>query len=243
MEEYFWREKSRVKWHSQGDRNTKFFHTYARIRRKTNTINSLVIDDSVISNQSLLENHIVEHFTNLFNQNYVLQENGLIRKVIPKLVNDPINDMLTMIPSEEEIHKAVLNLNVDSSPWPDGFGGIFFHKYLSIIKNDIVAAVIQFFTQGWMLPNYNANTLILIPKSNDASNIDRLASILPILISKEQKGFVAGRNIRDGVCITSEAINILQNKSFSGNAALKIDIAKAFDTLNWDFLIATLDSF
>src|SRR4051812_32535592 len=49
MEEDFWREKSRIKWHSQGDRNTVFFHTYARIRRKTNLINSLIIDDSVVS--------------------------------------------------------------------------------------------------------------------------------------------------------------------------------------------------
>ncbi|XP_058749517.1 uncharacterized protein LOC131622496 [Vicia villosa] len=34
-----------------------------------------------------------------------------------------------------------------------------------------------------------------------------------------------------------------RNKSYRGNVALKIDIAKAFDTLNWDFLIETLSCF
>lgn len=33
-EDEFWREKSRIKWHSNGDRNTNFFHTYAKIIRK-----------------------------------------------------------------------------------------------------------------------------------------------------------------------------------------------------------------
>jgi hypothetical protein len=60
---------------------------------------------------------------------------------------------------------------------------------------------------------------------------DRLASLLPDLISDKQKGFIHDRNIKDCLCIASEATNLLHNKSFGGNLALKIDITKAFDTL------------
>jgi hypothetical protein len=35
---------------------------------------------------------------------------------------------------------------------------------------------------------------------------DRLAVILPSIISKEQRGFVKGRQIRDFICLTTEAI-------------------------------------
>jgi hypothetical protein len=110
------------------------------------------------------------------------------------------------------------------------------------------------------MPNYNANTLILIPKTPNADSIDqfrpialanfkfkiiskvladdRLAQILPSIISKEQRGFVNGRNIKDCICLTSEAVNLLPKKAFGGNLALKIDISKAFDTLrSWDFLL------
>jgi hypothetical protein len=55
------------------------------------------------------------------------------------------------------------------------------------------------------------------------------------IISEEQRGFIQGRNIRDCICTTSEAINLLHNKSFGGNVAFKVDIAKAFDTVEWGF--------
>lgn len=45
------------------------------------------------------------------------------------------------------------------------------------------------------------------------------------------------------MCITSEAVNLLQNRSFGGNIALKIDIKKAFDTMDWDFPIHVLHPF
>jgi hypothetical protein len=45
------------------------------------------------------------------------------------------------------------------------------------------------------------------------------------------------------LCVASEAANLLHNKSFGGNLALKIDIRKAFDTLEWSFLLKVLKSF
>jgi len=38
-------------------------------------------------------------------------------------------------------------------------------------------------------------------------------------------------------------VNVLHKKTFGGNLALKVDMAKAFDTLNWDFLIKVLKTF
>jgi hypothetical protein len=60
---------------------------------------------------------------------------------------------------------------------------------------------------------------------------DRLASIMLTLVSKEQKGFIHDRKIKECLCVASEAANLLHNKTFGGNLALKIDITKAFDTL------------
>lgn len=146
-----------------------------------------------------------------------MQDSNLIRDVVPSLVNDITNEMLTMIPTADEIHRSVLNLNSNSASGPDGFGGIFFHHYWDIIKLDVINVVTQFFTQGWILPNYNANNLILIPKDKDANCLrqyrpialanfkfkiiskilaDRISTILPTIISQEQKGFVSGRNTK-----------------------------------------------
>lgn len=134
----------------------------------------------------------------------------------------------------------------------------------SIIKKDVVSAVLQFFTDGWILPSYNSNTLVLIPKTPNADTVDqfrpivianfkhkiitkvlanRLSQILPNIVSQEQRAFIHGRNIKDCICLTSEAINLMQAKTFGGNLAMKVDIAKAFDTLEWGFLLKVLKPF
>jgi len=63
------------------------------------------------------------------------------------------------------------------------------------------------------------------------------------IISVEQRGFIQGRNIKNCICVTSEAINQLHNKTFAGNLAFKVDMAKVFDTLEWRFLLKVLKSF
>lgn len=38
LEEVFWKEKVRLNWNLLGVRNTKFFHTYAKIKNKSKII-------------------------------------------------------------------------------------------------------------------------------------------------------------------------------------------------------------
>jgi hypothetical protein len=169
-----------------------------------------------------------------------------------------------MLPSQQEIKSAVFSLNKESAPGPDGFGAFFFQTYWDIIQVDVVKAVLEFFTTSWIMPGYNSNIIALLPKIPTASTIeqyrpiamanfkfkiiskviaDRLAPIMPSIISEEQMGFIHQRNIQDCLCVASEATNLLHNKSFGGNLALKIDITKAFDTLEWPFLMKVLKQF
>ncbi|GAU40289.1 hypothetical protein TSUD_362690 [Trifolium subterraneum] len=155
-------------------------------------------------------------------------------------------------------------MNKNGAPGPDGFGAFFFQTFWDIVKVDVYNAVMKFFNTNWVMPGFNSNTVVLIPKVSDADTIgqfrpiamanfkfkiiskilaDRLALILPDIISKEQRGFIKGRQIKDCICLTSESINMLHHKSFGGNLAVKIDIAKAFDTIDWSFLLKVLKSF
>jgi len=57
------------------------------------------------------------------------------------------------------------------------------------------------------------------------------------IISPQERGFVRDRNISNFVLLASEAINMSSKKQYGGNIAIKVDIRKAFDTLNWNFLL------
>jgi len=215
----------------------------------------------LIDDPEQISTHVTTHFQNLFSTNSVLQVDGLVEEVIPNSISDASNNLLTMLPTHEEIHNAVFSLNNSSAPGPDGFGAIFFQTYWSIVKEDVCKAVLQFFTDGWLLPNFNSNTIVLIPKVENVDTVnhyrpialanfkfkiitkilaDRLAPIMSTIVSEEQRGFIRGRNIRDCICTISEAINLFQSRSFGGKVAFKVDISKAFDTLEWSFLLAVL---
>ncbi|KAI9161280.1 hypothetical protein LWI28_016006 [Acer negundo] len=51
------------------------------------------------------------------------------------------------------------------------------------------------------------------------------------------------RHIEDCIALASDCVNVLQKKCYGGNLAMKIDIRKAFDTLDWSFLCRVLQAF
>lgn len=53
----------------------------------------------------------------------------------------------------------------------------FFLKYWNIIAKDVIKVVVQFFRSGWLLPNWNANIVVLIPKIPEAERIDQYRPI------------------------------------------------------------------
>ncbi|MCI61448.1 RNA-directed DNA polymerase (Reverse transcriptase), partial [Trifolium medium] len=47
-----------------------------------------------------------------------------------------------MLPSHDEIRAAVIALNKDSAPGPDGFGTFFYQHYWDIVKKDVINAML-----------------------------------------------------------------------------------------------------
>ena len=60
LEEIYWRQKSRALFLKEEDRNTKFFHRIANFHRRCNTIDRLMVDGELSTDQELIEGCITQ---------------------------------------------------------------------------------------------------------------------------------------------------------------------------------------
>ncbi|RVW77230.1 putative ribonuclease H protein [Vitis vinifera] len=69
---------------------------------------------------------------------------------------------------------------------------------------------------------------------------NRMKGVLAKVISTAQNAFVEGRQIMDAVLVANEAIDSIV-KSNRGAILCKLDIEKAYDHVDWDFLLAVME--
>lgn len=72
--------------------------------------------------------------------------------------------------------------------------------------------------------------------------VNRLKCVMPPLISNSQSSFVLGRQITNNIMVAQEIIHSMKSmKRSKGYIATKIDLEKAYDRLQWDFIRDTLE--
>ncbi|XP_074323233.1 uncharacterized protein LOC141660169 [Apium graveolens] len=70
--------------------------------------------------------------------------------------------------------------------------------------------------------------------------VDRLKHVMPHIINISQSAFVQGRQISDNIFMAQELFHGYTRVSGVPKCALKIDLHKAFDFLDWDFLMEAM---
>ncbi|KAL0340132.1 UNVERIFIED_CONTAM: putative mitochondrial protein [Sesamum radiatum] len=145
------------------------------------------------------------------------------------------------------------------SPGPDGMPPIFFHKFWHIVNRDVTACVLNLLNSFVMPPGMNSTHLVLIPKCKHPETLsqfrpislcnvvykiasktiaNRLKDFLDKIISPVQSAFVPGRLITDNILLAFELNHFLNSKAKGGKGwmALKLDVSKAYDKVEWSFL-------
>jgi hypothetical protein len=70
---------------------------------------------------------------------------------------------------------------------------------------------------------------------------NRFKAHLHLFISPYQSAFVPSRSIQDNTIMAHELFNVINSKKGRGGLmAIKIDMEKAFDRMEWNFLLAIL---
>ena len=109
-----------------------------------------------------MSNEIAYYYRNLLNCNEV----GDLTEVldgIPHSVTDDLNENLLKLVLEEEIKSVIFSINPDKAPGADGMSPLFFQKFWTTIKKEVVNAIQTFFHTGHLLKSVN-HTVIISPK-------------------------------------------------------------------------------
>ncbi|GKC17936.1 putative RNA-directed DNA polymerase, eukaryota, reverse transcriptase zinc-binding domain protein, partial [Tanacetum coccineum] len=254
-------QKSKVKWAVEGDENSKFFHGILNKRRSHLAIRGIFVDGIWRSDPTKIKNVFVDHFEGRFKEPTV-QRLKLNFQFPRKLLISQADDLEREV-SREEIRRAVWNCGDNKSPGPDGYTFEFFKKYWDLLGSDFCGAVESFFVTGDFSKGCNSSFVTLIPKVTDAKFVNdfrpisligciykvvtkvlanRLVSVIGDLVSDSQTAFVAGRQILDGPFILDEILNWCKR---TRNQAMffKVDFAKAYDSVRWDYLLDILEAF
>ncbi|KAK4383900.1 hypothetical protein Sango_3110100 [Sesamum angolense] len=164
----------------------------------------------------------------------------------------------------EEVKDAFFDIAEDKAPGPDGYSSGFYKAAWPVIGKEVVKAIVEFFSTGRLLKQVNTTMLALIPKvrvPNLVSDfrpisccnvlykvitkiiVQRLRLVLDKMISPSQNAFVRGRSIGDNILLAQEMFTGYNRQGLPKRCALKVDLRKAYDTVEWDFLIAALQLF
>eukprot|EP00253_Pinus_taeda_P030389 PITA_30389 len=266
QEETYWRQKSRIRWLKDGERNTKFFHRTTVQRRMHNSIPFIQSQEGArIEDHEKIEAEFLNHFAQVHTEPEGDKRLAIerITKNVPKIITEEHNELLLHPILMQEVDDAMSQLKEGKAPGPDGFTTTFFHTFWDLIKYEVWQIVEESRTLHWMLPSLNTTFIALIPKEEDSITPDkyrpialcnviykvvskvianRLKPLLPMLISLEQLGYVEGRQIMDGILLTHEIIHSLKS-SKQACMLLKLDLSKAFDKLSWSYIQHMLIAF
>ncbi|GAB4844966.1 hypothetical protein Ancab_040114 [Ancistrocladus abbreviatus] len=259
LNESMMRQRSCAIWLREGDANTKFFHCCVNARRRQNGISHLLVHEQVCSSVEEIRAAAGAFYANLY------REEAWVR---PKLVGlefkriQPAeNNFLCAEFSDEEIRESVWSCHSEKSPGPDGFSFAFIKECWDFLQADFIRFVQDFHKRGRFLRGTNASFITLIPKTQNPIRLEefrpislvgclykiiakllanRLKKIIDKVVSDHQTAFIGGRQILDGVVTMNEIVDEVKKKCRK-SFMFKVDFEKAYDRLNWQFLLDVME--
>ncbi|XP_042969107.1 uncharacterized protein LOC122301794 [Carya illinoinensis] len=159
----------------------------------------------------------------------------------------------------KEIGMALKQMSPFKSPGPDGYSAGFYQEHWKIVGQDVSVALLEFLNSEKMPWDLNHTHIVLIPKVNSPTSIhdfrpislcnvaykliskvltNRMIGVLKKVVSWNQSAFLPNRFITDNIMVAYELLHTMHSKKKGreGSMTIKLDISKAYDRVEWNFL-------
>lgn len=259
-EEVWWSQRSRAQWLQFGDKKMRFFHQKASQRKERNWIDSIQDkSDRTVNDETGIGQVLTNYFQSLFsNSNPDVTTIEEATSVIKDRISNDMKDMLGR-EFTKEVSSALNQMKPNAAPGSDGMPALFYQKFWDKVGADVVSMVLDILN-GNIDPGFINQTFIcLIPKVKKPKHprdfrpislcnmsfkivtktiANRLKLILSRIVGPFLSAFVPGRLITNNVLIAFETFHFMRKKQKAKNGyiGLKLDMAKAYDRIEWNFL-------
>ncbi|GJT87228.1 RNA-directed DNA polymerase, eukaryota, reverse transcriptase zinc-binding domain protein [Tanacetum coccineum] len=196
--------------------------------------NQAIIDEEKLLSQKI-QKQFLKHFEKFLGHNGDTEQIENAEELFINKISKNDSEFMVRNITNAEIKESIFGIRNEKAHGPDGF---------TAEVNATLITLVPKTQQPNRVSDYRPIACCnVIYKCISKIITNRLQGCLEKLMNLNQSAFVPGRLIQDNILITQELLKGYNRQKGPQRCALKIDIAKAYDTENWSFLKRTLIHF
>ncbi|GJT92641.1 hypothetical protein Tco_1081486 [Tanacetum coccineum] len=175
-------------------------------------------DKYMMKAQCILNDKVAEAFVSHY-EKFLGQPGGVgefdLNDLFKSRLDDNVALHMVRNVSRQEVKDAIFFMGNEKAPGPDGYMAAFFKQAWNIVADDVTNVIIA----------------------------NRIKESLKDIVCPNQSAFVPGHCISNNILLTQELMHNYHLDRGSPRCAFKVDIQKAYDTVDWGFLEKILIGF
>ena len=256
--------RSKLQSIEQDENPSKHLKKYEKYRNKKKTINSLVVNDTLVLDNDAIRDATLHYYEKLYSKSETNQRLGHeFTNNLSKLTGED-NNILEGPITYEECQAAIKSFENNKSPGIDGLPKEFYQKFFHLFGKSFVQVINLSHDIQQLSASQRLGLITLICKDENKPemlknwrpisllNVDykiiskvltsRLSKVLHKLVNIDQTSSVPGRSILDNCHLFRNIIDYIDEKPCN-ISFISLDQEKAFDYINHEYMFSCLESY